>query len=202
MKFDQSVMFDYEQHWTAQGFTKLAGMDEVGRGPLAGPVVASCVMLDWQHPIEGVRDSKKVSEKKREQLYERILSEAMAIGIGQVDERTIDRINILQATRLAMKQAVESMPIKADFILVDAIDRLDIDTPFQGIIHGDALSYLIAAASIVAKVTRDRMMIEADVVYPDYGFARNKGYGTAQHYAALREKGPCPMHRRSFLKSL
>lgn len=177
----------------------VGGMDEVGRGPLAGPVVAACVVLPKEPLIEGVNDSKKLTEKKREKLYERIIATG-SYGIGVVDWSVIDEINILQATKLAFKVAYENMTSKAEALIVDAIKGLDIPAEQLPLIHGDAVSYLVAAASIVAKVTRDRMMAEFDGKYPEYGFARNKGYGTAEHIEAIRKYGPCPIHRRSFIK--
>ncbi|MGI6151077.1 MAG: ribonuclease HII [Christensenellales bacterium] len=177
----------------------VGGMDEVGRGPLAGPVVAACVVLPREPLVEGVDDSKKLSEKKREKLYDRIAALG-TFGIGVVDWAVIDEINILQATRLAFKAAYENMTHKVEALIVDAVKGLDIPAEQLPLIRGDAVSYLVAAASIVAKVTRDRMMAEFDGKYPEYGFARNKGYGTVEHIAAIRRYGPCPIHRRSFIK--
>lgn len=177
----------------------VGGMDEVGRGPLAGPVVAACVVLPKDPLIEGVNDSKKLSEKKRETLYERIVSLG-SFGVGVVDWSTIDEINILQATKLAFKAAYENMANRVEALIVDAVKGLDVPAEQLPLIHGDAVSYLVAAASIVAKVTRDRMMMEYDRLYPQYGFARNKGYGTAEHIEAIRKFGPCPIHRMSFIQ--
>ncbi len=177
----------------------VAGMDEVGRGPLAGPVVTCCLIMPREPLIEGVNDSKKLSEKKREQLYDRIRETAIACGVGSVDERTIDEINILNATKLAFRQAYLNMGVQADIALVDAVKGLDIPCEQQPMIHGDALSYTIACASIIAKVERDRLMVKLEGAYPGYGFAKNKGYGTAEHIAALKSIGPCPVHRRSFI---
>lgn len=182
-----------------QGFV-VAGMDEVGRGPLAGNVVVACVVMPPEPVLEWVDDSKKLSEKRREQVYQEIMSIARYVGIGQVSPQEIDEINILEATRKAMREAAAQVP--ADVFLVDAVTGLGLNGMEVPIIKGDATSYAIAAASIVAKVTRDRQMIELDSRYPAYGFARNKGYGTAEHLAALRTYGPLPEHRRSFLKNI
>ncbi len=178
----------------------IAGIDEAGRGPLAGPVVVGIVILPKDSMIEGVNDSKKVSEKKREKVYEEIIKEAIDWGVGICDQNEIDDINILQATKLALTRAIESLKTKPDLILVDALTNIDTKgIPYRSIIKGDAKEYSIAAASIIAKVTRDRMMYEYDKIYPQYGFAGHKGYGTAKHIAAIKEYGPCPIHRRSFI---
>ena len=186
-----------EPFWT-QGLV-VAGMDEVGRGPLAGNVVVACVAMPKEPLIEWVDDSKKLSESRREKVYQQILDTALYIGIGQATPEEIDEINILQATKKAMRQAAEQVP--ADVYLIDAVTNLGLKGVEIPIIKGDATSYSIAAASIVAKVVRDRQMIQLDEIYPQYGFARNKGYGTAEHIAALKEIGPCPYHRRSFIKN-
>lgn len=178
------------------------GMDEVGRGPLAGPVVTACVVMPKTPLIHDVNDSKKVSEKRREALFDLLLDSALCCGIGRVEEEEIDRINILQATKLAFKKAYDAMDKPPEFVLVDAVKDLDIPAKQEAIIHGDALSYSIAAASIIAKVTRDRYMREMSLCYPQYGFERNKGYGTKEHIEALQRYGPCPIHRRSFLKNI
>lgn len=191
----------YEAQAAAQGYVALAGMDEVGRGPFAGPVVAACVLLDWRNPIPGVRDSKKVTPKRREALLPRILEAATAVGIGSIPAEDIDRINILEATKRAMWEAVAAMAAQPDYVLVDAVQGLGLPMPTQPIIHGDALSYLIAAASIVAKQTRDAYMIEMDAQYPGYGFAKHKGYGTPEHRAAIKALGPCPLHRMTFIRN-
>lgn len=183
--------------WT-QGLA-VAGMDEVGRGPLVGNVVVACVVMPETPLIEWVDDSKKLSESRREKVYQQILDTALQIGIGQATPEEIDEINILQATKKAMRQAAEQVP--ADVYLVDAVTNLGLKGVEVPIIKGDATSYSIAAASIVAKVVRDRQMIQLDELYPQYGFARNKGYGTAEHIAALKTSGPCPYHRRSFIKN-
>lgn len=183
-----------------QGSNYLAGIDEAGRGPLAGPVVVGCVILKKDSFIEGVNDSKKVSEKKREKLYDKITEEAIAWGVGIVDQEEIDEINILNATKKAVTMAIESLKIKPERILVDALTGINtLGIPYTSIIKGDATSYSIAAASIIAKVTRDRIMREWDEVYPIYGFAQHKGYGTAAHMEAIREFGACPLHRKSFI---
>ncbi len=178
----------------------VAGADEVGRGPLAGPVTAAVVLLPKDCRIQGVKDSKKLSEKQRERLYPQILEQAIAYGIGWVWQDTIDTINILQATRRAFQLAFSALAKKPDILLVDAVQDLDIPIPQQAIIHGDALSHSIAAASILAKVERDRYMAQQAELYPAYGFEKNKGYGTAAHIAALEKHGPCPLHRRSFIR--
>ena len=189
-------MTEIERALWAQGHV-IAGMDEVGRGPLAGPVVTACVCMDAGHLIPGVNDSKKVAEKKREALYERIMAEALYVKLGWRDPQVIDEVNILNATRQAMEECAAGFT--GSVILIDAVQGLRLPCESRAIIHGDATSYMIAAASIVAKVTRDRYMIELDRQYPMYGFARNKGYGTAEHIAALKQYGPCPEHRRSFI---
>lgn len=189
-------MTEIERTLWAQGHV-IAGMDEVGRGPLAGPVVTACVSMDAAHLIPGVNDSKKVAEKKREKLCERILAEAKYVKIGWQDPAVIDEINILNATKRAMEQCAADF--SGSILLIDAVQGLHLPCKSRSIIHGDATSYMIAAASIVAKVTRDRYMIELDEKYPMYGFARNKGYGTAEHIAALKQYGPCPAHRKSFI---
>ena len=188
MKFFEEKYKDYEY---------IPGIDEVGRGPLAGPVVSCAVILpkDFDAPV---RDSKKLSEKKRNILYEQILEQAIAVSLGIIDNKKIDEINILEATKLSMLQAVEDLEIRPNFLLIDALN-LNIDIPQAGIIGGDDQSMSIAAASIVAKVTRDQIMKEYDSVYPVYGFAKHKGYGTKQHREALLEYGPCIIHRHSFL---
>ena len=174
-----------------------AGMDEAGRAPLAGPVVAACVIMPPEPLIEWVDDSKKLSEKRREQVYEQILATARFVGVGEIGPEEIDRINILNATKAAMRAAAKDAG--AQVYLIDALSGLGLGGEERGIIHGDALSYSIAAASVVAKVTRDRQMAEADRLYPMYGFARHKGYGTREHIEALRAYGPCPIHRRTFI---
>ena len=192
----------FEREEETKGNFLIAGMDEVGRGPLAGPVCVACVIMPLDDMIEGIDDSKKLSEKKRDALFEKIKEKAIAYSIEMVDEQTIDKINILEATKLCMKKAVEKLEIKPDVVLVDAIKSLDVTVPIRGIIKGDALSYSIGCASILAKVTRDRLMVELAKEYPEYGFEKHKGYGTKVHIEALKEYGPCVYHRLSFLKFL
>lgn len=187
----------YEERFADKG--PIAGIDEVGRGPLAGPVVACAVILPPGSRILYLNDSKKLSAKKREELYDVILSEALAVGIGMETHEVIDRINILQATYSAMRKAVHALSVRPGFLLNDAVTIPEISIPQCPIIRGDAKSISIAAASIVAKVTRDRMMDEYDKQYPEYGFAANKGYGTAMHLEALRKYGMCEIHRKSFV---
>lgn len=177
----------------------VAGMDEVGRGPLAGNVVTACVVMSPEPVIPWIDDSKKLSESRREKVFEEIMNCALYVGIGQATPEEIDEINILEATKKAMREAAAQVP--ADIFLIDAVTGLGLNGREVPIIKGDATSYAIAAASIVAKVTRDRQLIELDKKYPAYGFARNKGYGTAEHIAALKELGPCEAHRRSFIRN-
>lgn len=184
-----------EAFWS-QGIV-LAGMDEAGRGPLVGNVVAACVVMPSTPLLPWVDDSKKLSEKRREQVYQEILDTALYVGVGQATPAEIDEMNILEATRKAMREAAAQVP--AEVFLIDAVTKLGLRGQEVPIIKGDATSYSIAAASIVAKVTRDRQLLELDARYPAYGFARNKGYGTKEHIAALRSLGPCPEHRRSFI---
>ncbi len=199
---EQIDKLKFEKEEEAKGNFLIAGMDEVGRGPLAGPVCVACVIMPLDDIIEGVDDSKKLSEKKRNLLFEQIKEKAICYSIQMVDEQTIDKINILEATKLCMKKAVESLEIKPDVVLVDAISKLDTDVNLRGIIKGDALSYSIGCASILAKVTRDNLMVELAKEYPEYGFEKHKGYGTKVHIEALKEYGPCIYHRLSFLKFL
>lgn len=177
----------------------VAGIDEVGRGPLAGNVVTACVVMPREPVLPWIDDSKKLSEARREKVYQEILEIALYVGIGQATPEEIDEINILEATKKAMREAASQVP--ADVFLIDAVTGLGLSGREVPIIKGDANSYAIAAASIVAKVTRDRQLIELDKHYPEYGFARNKGYGTAEHIAALKTLGPCPAHRRSFIRN-
>lgn len=180
----------------------ICGIDEAGRGPLAGPLVVGAVILPENSFIEGVNDSKKVSEKKREKLYEEIVKEAIDYSVGIVDQKTIDEINILNATKLGVKLALEGLKQKPEIIMVDALNNIDtLGIPYISVIKGDAKNYCIAAASIIAKVTRDRIMREWDEVYPAYGFAKHKGYGTAEHIRIIKEIGPCILHRKSFIKN-
>ena len=199
-----------EELYNEKGLKAIAGIDEAGRGPLAGPVVVACALMPKTSMIEGVNDSKKISEKKREQLYEQITSEAISYGIGIIDQKEIDEINILQATKKGLTTAIKDMEAKLakkpeleitkpDAILVDALTKIDTDgIPYKSIIHGDAISYSIACASIIAKVTRDRIMIELDKIHPEYDFKHNKGYGTKKHLEALQTYGPCKYHRVSY----
>lgn len=181
----------------------ICGIDEAGRGPLAGPVVVAACIMPRDSMIEGVNDSKKVTEKKREELYEIITSEALAYGVGIIDQKEIDRINILNATKEGLTMAVKELTVKPDLILVDALTHIDTNgIPYQSIVKGDAKCYSIAAASIIAKVTRDRIMRQWDEIYPQYGFSKHKGYGTAQHVSAIKEYGLCPLHRLSFVKNI
>lgn len=180
-------------------FKYICGIDEAGRGPLAGPVVVASVIMPRDSMIEGVNDSKKVSEKKREKLYDLILDEAISYGIGIIDQKEIDEINILNATKKGLTKSINELKIKPDLILVDALTHIDTNgIPYESIIKGDAKSYSIAAASIIAKVTRDRIMREWDKIYPQYGFEKHKGYGTSAHISAIKEYGLCPLHRKSF----
>jgi ribonuclease HII len=192
----------YENKAYNDGFTYIGGIDEAGRGPLAGPVAAACVILPKDIVIEGLNDSKKLSPRKREKLFIEITEKAVSYGIGFVDEQCIDRINILNATKKAIKNAVESMGVKPDILLVDALKLEDIEIPQVSLIKGDSKSVSIAAASILAKVSRDRLMDELDNVHPQYGFIRHKGYGTTEHIEAIKKYGLCPIHRLSFTKKI
>lgn len=183
----------------AQFIGVVAGIDEVGRGPLAGNVVTACVVMPKEPVLPWIDDSKKLSESRREKVFQEIMDIALYVGIGQATPEEIDEINILEATKKAMRDAAAQVP--ADVFLIDAVTGLVLNGQEVPIIKGDATSYAIAAASIVAKVTRDRQLIELDKQYPAYGFARNKGYGTAEHIAALKEIGPCVAHRRSFIRN-
>ena len=179
----------------------ICGIDEAGRGPLAGPVVVGAVIMPKDSMLEGVNDSKKISEKKREKLYELITSEAIAYSVGIVDQEVIDDINILNATKKALTESIIGLETKPDIIMVDALNKIDTcGIPYISVIKGDAKIYSIACASIIAKVTRDRIMYEYDKIYPAYGFAKHKGYGTAFHINAIKENGLCIIHRKSFIK--
>ena len=185
-----------------KGFEYICGIDEAGRGPLAGPVVVAGVIMPKDSMIEGVNDSKKVSEKKREKLYDVILEEALSYSVAIIGQDVIDEINILNATKQGVTKVVEELDVKPNLILVDALTHINTKgIPYDSIIKGDAKCYNIAAASIIAKVTRDRIMREWDEIYPQYGFINHKGYGTAKHIEAIKEYGPCPIHRRSFIKN-
>lgn len=186
----------YDQAYLGFG-SSLAGMDEAGRGPLVGNVVAACVIMPADPLHEWIDDSKKLSEKRREEMYERIMETAVYVGVGEATAAEIDQMNILNATRLAMERAAEKAP--ATLCIVDAVNRLYLPFPTVPIIKGDATSYHVAAASIIAKVTRDRQMAAYAQQYPQYGFERNKGYGTAEHIAAIRQHGPTPEHRKTFI---
>ena len=207
-------MKEPESSLHAEGYRFVAGVDEVGRGPLAGPVVTAAVVLPEDFDVLGVDDSKKLSEKRREELYDQILDRCLAYGIGMADHKVIDEINILQATKKAMKEAITACDLqlrvkeggaadaRIDFVLIDAVTLEGLDKPQHAVVKGDAKVLAIAAASIVAKVTRDRMMIEFAKEYPWYAFEKNKGYGTAAHYEGIRAHGTCPIHRMSFLKNM
>lgn len=185
-----------------QGKKYICGIDEAGRGPLAGPVVVASVIMPQDSMIEGVNDSKKVSEKKREVLYDQIQKQAVSVSVGIIDQKRIDEINILNATKEGLTRSIQELSIKPDLILVDALTHIDTcGIYYQSIIKGDAKCYSIAAASIIAKVTRDRIMRQWDEIYPQYGFAKHKGYGTANHIMAIKEYGLCPIHRISFTKN-
>ena len=200
MSTDREARYRYlhatDEFYLSQGLT-VAGMDEVGRGPLAGDVVVACVVMPPDSHILWIDDSKKLSESRREKLYDEILGQALEFGIASCSPDEIDELNILNATKKAMREAASK--VRSDVFLVDAVAGLGLAGREVPIVKGDATSYAIAAASIVAKVTRDRRMREADLLYPGYGFARNKGYGTAEHIAVLRAMGPCPLHRKSFI---
>ncbi len=197
MKTEKDTLV-FERELLAGGARLIAGMDEAGRGPLAGPVVAAAVIMPLDDVIPGVDDSKKLTEKKRERLFDEIIKKALAYKIVAVDEKVIDEINILNATKKAMTECVSGLSVRPDVVLVDAV-KLSLDVPTKAIIKGDALSYSIGAASILAKVYRDRLMQEYDAIYPWYGFAQNKGYGTKDHIDALKSVGPSPIHRRTFI---
>ena len=192
----------FERALQSKGLQYIAGVDEVGRGPLAGPVVCAAVImpLDEDKLVVGVDDSKKLSEKKREQLAEEIKARALCYTIIEIDEKTIDEINILEATRLGMKKAIEMLEIPPETVLTDGNMTIDTHFPQHSVVHGDALSYSIGAASIIAKVYRDKMMVDFAKTYPHYGFEKNKGYGTAAHIQGIKEHGLCPIHRRTFTK--
>ena len=194
---------EIEKELYEKGFNNICGIDEAGRGPLAGPVVVAGVMMPKDSMIEGVNDSKKVSEKKREKLYDIILDEAISYSVAIIGQDVIDNINILNATKQGVTEVIDGLDIKPDLILVDALQHINTrGIPYEPIIKGDAKCYNIAAASIIAKVTRDRIMRQWDEIYPQYGFISHKGYGTAKHIAAIKEYGLCPIHRRSFTKNI
>lgn len=203
-------MKQMEQALHEKGFRYIAGVDEVGRGPLAGPVVTAAVVLPEGFDVPGIDDSKKLSEKRREELYEVIMEKALAVGIGQAEHDVIDEINILQATKRAMREAIEQADQmlqrehggSIDYVLLDAVELPGLTAAQESVIKGDAKVLAIAAASIIAKVTRDRMMVEYAKEYPYYAFEKNKGYGTKAHYEGIREHGMCPIHRKTFLKKI
>ena len=191
-----------EEDLHKKGFEKICGIDEAGRGPLAGPVVIAGVIMPKDSFIEGVNDSKKVSEKKRELLYDKILDEAISYSVAIIGQDVIDEINILNATKKGVTSVIEGLDVKPNLIVIDALEHIDTKgIPYESIIKGDAKCYSISAASIIAKVTRDRIMREWDKIYPQYGFAKHKGYGTSAHISAIKEYGLCPIHRRSFTKN-
>lgn len=192
---------EYENKLQNKGFEYICGIDEAGRGPLAGPVVVASVIMPKYSIIEGINDSKKVSEKKREKLYDLILEQAISYGVGIIGQDEIDDINILNATKKGLTNSLKELTQRPDLILVDALTNIDtLGIPYESIIKGDAKCYSISAASIIAKVTRDRIMREWDKIYPQYGFATHKGYGTSAHINAIKEYGPCPLHRKTFIK--
>lgn len=193
-------MLEIENNLYNQGYKYICGVDEAGRGPLCGPVVAAAVILPKDICIEGVNDSKKLSEKKREKLYDDIMARALAVGVGISDVDVIEKVNILNATKLAMIQSINNLQITPDYVIVDGNQKIDITIPLDTVIKGDAKSESIACASIIAKVTRDRMLIEYDKAYPEYGFSKHKGYGTKLHIEAIKKYGITPIHRPSFCK--
>ena len=196
------LLKEEENKLIQRGFKTICGIDEAGRGPLAGPVVVASVIMPADSMIEGVNDSKKISEKKREMLYDQILEEAISYGVGIIGQDEIDEINILNATKKGLTMSLQELTVKPDLILVDALNHIDtMGIPYESIIKGDAKCYSIAAASIIAKVTRDRIMKEWDAIYPEYGFEKHKGYGTAAHIQAIKEYGLSPIHRKSFTKN-
>lgn len=191
-------MLEIEESLYEKGYKLVCGVDEAGRGPLCGPVVAAAVILKPGQMIDGVNDSKKISEKKREKLYEDIMANALAVGVGMSDVDVIEEVNILNATKLAMKQAISNLKIQPEYVLIDGNQMIDITMDAETVVSGDAKSESIAAASIIAKVTRDRMLLEWDKEYPEYGFAKHKGYGTKAHIEAIGKYGLTPLHRKSF----
>lgn len=195
------LLKEYEKKLYEKGVKYIAGIDEAGRGPLAGPVVVGVVIMKPESFIEGINDSKKISESKREALYKKITDEAIAWSTGIINEDEIDEINILNATKKALTEAISKLSVKPELILVDALEKIDTNSiPYTSIIKGDAKIYSISCASIIAKVTRDRIMRTYGKLYPEYGFESHKGYGTAKHIEAIKQYGLCPIHRRSFTK--
>ena len=197
---DVHELLEYEKKCLDAGYKYICGVDEVGRGPLAGPVTCTAVIMPLDDLIQGVNDSKKVSKNKRIKLYDVIIEKAIAVNTVSYDNHQIDEMNILEATKACMRDAIMGLSVKPDIVLVDAL-KLDIPYKTMGIIKGDALSYSIASASIVAKVTRDKFMFEMAEKHPEYDFQNNVGYGTAKHIAALKEFGPTPIHRKTFIKN-
>lgn len=199
MKTETKIGIDFENQAISEGFRLIAGVDEVGRGCLAGAVVAAACILDLSKPLPaGLNDSKKISEKRRDAIAAELKESVVAFAIGEVQADEIDRINILQATKKAMRRAIENLSPNADFLLIDAVQLREINLPQKAIIKGDAISASIAAASILAKTYRDDLMREMCKIYPQYGFSKHVGYGTKAHFDALREHGACPIHRKSF----
>lgn len=194
--------FTIENELRTQGFTAICGVDEAGRGPLCGPVVAAACILPEGYIPEGINDSKKLTEKKREKLFDIICENAVAYCIAEASVEEIDRLNILEADLLAMRRAIEGLSLKADYALIDGNIARDFQVPAKAVIHGDAISPSIAAASILAKVARDRLCLALDREYPQYGIAKHKGYGTKMHMDALRQYGPSPIHRKQFIRFL
>ena len=196
----------YEENLYKEGYKLICGIDEAGRGPLAGPVAVGAVIMKPDSMLEWVNDSKKVTEKRREILYDKIIEDSIAWSVQLISEKDIDELNILEATKkglnLALRDIIEQLNSKPDILIVDALREIDtLGVPYQSIIKGDATCYSISCASILAKVTRDRVMKQWDEVYPQYGFAKHKGYGTAKHIQAIKEYGPCSIHRRSFIRN-
>ncbi len=194
-----SAPYHFEARAWRTGVVRVAGVDEAGRGPLAGPVVAAAVVIDPDRRIKRLADSKLLTPERRAELYDVIMARAVAVGVGVVDHVTIDRINILQATRVAMLEALHQLKVAPDLVITDFVALSGLACPQRNLVDGDARCATVAAASIIAKVTRDRIMLDVDGQFPEYGFARHKGYATAEHLAALDRHGPCPLHRRSFI---
>lgn len=194
----QVNLYQYEEQLEDLGIKYIAGVDEVGRGPLAGPVVVAAVILPLNLRIKGINDSKKLSAKKRDELYKIILNEALAVSVAFIDEKVVDEINIYEATKKGMLEAIAGLKIKPEHVLIDAMPLRELEIPHTSIIHGDALSASIGAASIIAKVTRDEYMDKMDMKYPNYGFKHHKGYCTKEHLESLEKYGPCEIHRKSF----
>ena len=195
------MLVEFDRQFLDESHRLIGGIDEAGRGPLAGPVVCAMAIMPLDDKIDGVNDSKKLTPKKRDVLYNEIISKAISYSVAIIDERTIDRINILNATKQGMNDCIKNSPIRPDLILVDAVNGLNADVEIFPIIKGDAKSYNIACASIIAKVTRDRLMMELASIYPEYGFDKHKGYGTAYHIESLKKYGPCKIHRATFIKN-